>query len=148
MRQVVTIRRWGIGKFPAAPGNGGSVVPDSYTDRLVKYVPVETIIVWITVFGSTSAVAYNTEFFPLFARWALVLGAAGTWIYLRYWAEVQDYVQLACSAIGFVVWVHAFAVLPFAAFPWYNPIAGAILLPLYTALVPLVDGIPGRPGRS
>jgi len=146
MRQVVTTRRWGVGNYPPAPGNEGAVVPDSYADRLVKYVPVETVVVWIAVFGSISAVAYSTDFFPLFARWALILGAAGTWIYLRYVGQVRDYVQLACSAIGFVVWVHAFAVLPFAALPWYNPVVGAILLPVYTVIVPLVDGIPCREG--
>lgn len=120
--------------------------PDTYAERMLKYVPVETVVVWIAVFGSMSAVAYDTEFFPVFARWALILGAIGTVAYLWHHERVHDGVQLAVSTIGFVVWVHALAVLPFTAFPWYNPVAGACLLPVYTALVPLVDGIPGEGG--
>jgi hypothetical protein len=107
-----------------------------------KYVPVETVVVWIGVFGSMSAVAYNEEFFPLFARWALILGMIGTWMYLSYVELVRDRVQLAVSTFGFMVWVFALGVLPFSAFPWYNQVAAALLLPAYIVLVPLIDGIP------
>jgi hypothetical protein len=120
-------------------------VPDTYRERLLKLVPVETVILWIAVFGSMSAVASGAEFFPYFARWALILGAAGTWLYLWQVEHVRDPVQLALSTAGFVVWVHAFAVLPFAGFAWYNPVLAAALLPAYTAAVPLAYGLPGSP---
>jgi len=109
-----------------------------------KYVPVETVVAWIGVFGSMSAVAYNEEFFPLFARWALILGMIGTWMYLSYVEQVRDRVQLVVSTVGFMVWIFALGVLPFSAFPWYNQIAGALLLPAYVVLSPLIDIIPVR----
>ncbi len=142
MRQVVTARKFGVWERPGAGIIDREPARDTYRERLLKYVPVETVVLWIAVFGSVSAVAFNTEFFPLFARWALVIGTAMTWIYLQYGEGVHDGVQLAASTAGFVVWVHAFAVLPFSAFPWYNPVLAAVLLPVYTAIVPLLDGIP------
>jgi hypothetical protein len=147
MRQVVTHRTFGIWERPPSAGDlrgAPSPVADNYCDRLIKYTPVETVVVWIAVFGSISAVAYNTEFFPLFARYALIAGAILTWVYLQYVEHVHDGVQLGVATAGFVVWVHALGVLPFAAFPWYNPVAGAIFLPVYTALAPLVDCVPAR----
>jgi hypothetical protein len=145
MRQVVTARTFGVWKRPVG---GEPIATDNYTERLLKYVPVEAVVIWIAIFGSMSAVAYNADFFPLFARWALILGAAGTWLYLQYVEMVHDAVQLVISVIGFIVWVHAFAVLPFSAFSWYNPVLGALLLPAYTALVPLADGLPAWTKRT
>lgn len=148
MRQVITERTFGVFRR-AEPGVApGPCRVDGYWDRLVKYVPVETVVVWIAVFGSASAVASESFIFPLFARWALFLGAVATWLWLRYCADVRDWVQLAISTAGFVVWVHAFGVLPFSALPYYSPVAGAVLLPVYTALAPLVDGLPGGAGDS
>jgi hypothetical protein len=144
MRQVVSQRTAGGFGGPGADGCSGAIRPDPYLARLVKYVPVETVVIWIAIFGSTSAMPYNTDWFAIFARTSLIAGTAGTWLYLRFIADVHDVVQLVISTVAFVIWVHALAVLPFTAFPWYNPVAGALLLPVYTALVPLVDMIPAR----
>lgn len=147
-RQVITPRRIGVWERAGGGKDDGVLEPDTYRDRLLKYIPAETVVIWIAVFGSVSALASGAEFFPLFARWVLVIGTILTWIYLQYGEGVHDGVQLAISSAGFVVWVHAFAVLPFSALPYYNPVLSAILLPVYTALVPLVDGIPKKQCRQ
>lgn len=139
MRQVTTRRTFGVINEPWKPGTGGLDQYDSYMERMLKYVPVETVVVWIGVFGSMTAVAYNEEFFPIFARWALILGMTGTWAYLWYIGQVRDVIQLAVSTVGFMVWVYAFGVLPFSSFPWYNQVAAALLLPAYVILVPVID---------
>lgn len=141
MRQVVTGRTFGVREPPVSRRPGDQAAPDTYRERMQKYVPVETVVIWIGVFGSMSAVAYNDEFFPLFARWALILGMVGTWAYLACAEQVRDWVQLGISTIGFAVWVFALGVLPFAAFSWYNPVAGALLLPAYIVLAPMIDEI-------
>lgn len=144
MRQVVTRRTFGVRGLPKRERSGEQEGYDTCRERMQKYVPVETVVAWIGVFGSMSAVAYNEEFFPLFARWALILGMIGTWMYLSYVEQVRDRVQLVVSTVGFMVWIFALGVLPFSAFPWYNQIAGALLLPAYVVLSPLIDIIPVR----
>jgi len=144
VRQVVTRRTSGVRELPKRERSGEQEGYDTYRERMLKYIPVETVVVWIGIFGSMSAIAYNEEFFPIFARWALILGMIGTWIYLSHVEQVRDRVHLVVSTIGFMVWVFALGVLPFSAFPWYNQVAGALLLPAYVVLVPLIDVISER----
>jgi hypothetical protein len=140
MRQVVTGRTTGVWGPAAKKTPGVPESPDTYRERLIKYVPVETVALYIAVYGSVAAVAFHADFFQLFARWVLILGLVGTWCYLQIVESVHDWVQLLISTAGFFVWVFALGVVPFADFPWYNQVIAALLLPVYIALAPLVDG--------
>jgi hypothetical protein len=51
--------------------------------------------------------------------------------------KVGDLLQLGISTIAFVVWVFALGG-PFATVSWYQPIYGALLLPIFTFFVPMI----------
>ena len=117
---------------------------DTYRERLVKYVPVEVIALYISVYGIGYAVMGTDPLFVLISRWLLIAGIAGTLLYLWKAEGVSDAVQLSVSAIGFVAWVFALGVVPVSELPGYNQIAAAAFLPVYIFCTPLIDGIPRR----
>nr|WP_321350395.1 hypothetical protein [uncultured Methanoregula sp.] len=144
MRQVVTGRnQYAIG---SRPGNtaGSDTHPDTYRERLVKYIPVEIIVIYIALYGGTYALAGTDPLFVFPARWLIVAGFICTPVYLWTVEGVSDWVQLLISTLGFGIWVAALGVIPVADLPWYNQVAAAVLLPVYVFGTPLIDGIPGR----
>lgn len=109
--------------------------PDSYTDRLLKYVPAEVVALFITL----DALARSSADIPLFVYWAIFLFCmAGTYLYLWRVAKVRKHAQLAVSTVAFVVWVFALGG-PFAQFDWYTPIYGGLLLPIFTFAIALYE---------
>jgi hypothetical protein len=153
-RQVVTQRDVELAsKKPSAPARsalGGGVaaveeeevvdpskVPvgsdkkaDQFTDRLLKYIPAEVVVVYVFVEGlirnapaevPRGKVLWGVFFFLL----------AGTWVYLARVQRVSKKAQLAISTLAFAVWVFSLGG-PFQSFSWYNPFYGSVLLPLYT----------------
>jgi hypothetical protein len=58
-------------------------------------------------------------------------------VYLWRVSHVTKTVQLVIATISFAVWVFSLGG-PFAFFPWYQPIYGAVLLPLYTFAVGII----------
>ncbi|MFA4877104.1 MAG: hypothetical protein WC586_06790 [Methanoregula sp.] len=144
MRQVVTKRNY---ETVLARSAGNTAVPvscDSYRERLVKYVPVEVLALYVSVYGIGYAVMGTDPGFSLASRWILIAGIAATLLYLWKSEGVVDVVQLSISLIGFVAWAFALGVIPVSELPWYNQIAAAIFLSAYIFLTPLIDGIPDR----
>ncbi|MDO9550303.1 MAG: hypothetical protein Q7J03_04960 [Methanoregula sp.] len=115
---------------------------DSYRERLIKYTPVETIALFITVYGITYYLYGSEGWYPVVARWILILGILGTVLYLWKAENVTDVVQLGISAIGFFIWVYALGVIPVTSLPYYNAVVAGLLLVAYVFLAPLIDGIP------
>jgi len=144
MRLVVTQRNYDAlnTRAPGAPDN--EIRPDTYRERLVKYVPVEALVLYVAAYGSTYAAFSQEPWFPLLARWIFVAGTAGTFLYLWKCEKVTDWVQLVISTAGFVVWVFAFGVVTVAELSWYNQVAAALFLPVYVFGTPLVEGLPDR----
>jgi hypothetical protein len=117
---------------------------DSYRERLVKYVPVETLALFIAVYGITYYLSGSEEWYPLMARWILIAGILGTVLYLWQAEGVADIVQLAISTIGFVLWACALGVVTVTSLSYYNAIIAAALLVIWVFFAPFIDGIPDR----
>jgi len=143
MRLVVTQRNYDAVNTRTG-GTGGVVGMDTYRERLLKYVPVEGLVLFVAIYGGTYAVLGLQPYFPLLARWILLGCIAATLLWLWKVEGVDDVIQLAISCIGLVVWVFAFGVVPVAELPWFNQVAAAVFLPLYVFCTPLIGGRPER----
>jgi hypothetical protein len=112
--------------------------PDTYRDRLFKYIPGEVVALHLFL-SKTLAAATNA---PRFLGWAIfVVGLIATPCYLRYAQKVSAPTQLAVSTVAFAVWIFALGE-PFSAIEWYRPVYGALLLPVFTFFVALIDPPP------
>jgi hypothetical protein len=123
---------------PPAPKRGKAPSVDTYEARLFKLIPSEVIAMYIFLDGVMRSAPANVPAQAI--RWA-VFGTllCGTWFYLERVADVSKKAQLAASTLAFAVWVFSLGG-PFAAYPWYSYIYGAVLLPLYTFGVAIVLG--------
>lgn len=144
MRLVVTKRNYDSENTRAGGDRGIEIPMDSYRERLIKYVPVEMLALFVAAYGSAYAVLSFQPYFTLLARWILIAGIICTFLWLWKAAGVTDWVQLVISTFGFVIWVFAFGVVPVAELPGYNQVAAALFLPVYVFGTPLVEGIPDR----
>jgi peptidoglycan/LPS O-acetylase OafA/YrhL len=144
VRLVVTKRNYNILNTGGPGAAGEEIRPDSYRERLVKYIPVEALVLYVAAYGSTYATLSFQPYFSLIARWIFLAGIAATLLWLWKVEGVKDWVQLAISTFGFVVWVFALGVVPVAELPWYNQVAAALFLPVYVFGTPLIEGIPER----
>jgi hypothetical protein len=113
---------------------------DTYTDRLVKYIPAEVVAVYLAVagmIGDPNATAAN--------RWALWLSfgiiAVLTPPYLRRVAMVSKKSQVVISTLAFVVWVYYLGG-PFTTFGWYEgtgKMAALVVFTLFTFAAPIFE---------
>lgn len=110
--------------------------PDDYQSRLLKYIPAEVVAVYLTLEGIVKSAA-DQQIWLLWVIFGLLL--IGTPLYLWRVAKVPRKVQLSISTIAFAVWIFALGG-PFASQTWYEPVYGAILLPIYTFFVPIIIG--------
>ena len=143
MRMIITKRSSVAGK----DGTGaawGKPAPDSYRERLFKYIPAEVVVLYVAVYGIAYAMFAADPLFSLMARWILIAGIVGTPLYLWKAGQVTDWVQLVISTAGFVLWACALGVVPVSEMPGYNQIIASLALPLYVVLSPLIEGIPER----
>jgi hypothetical protein len=109
--------------------------PDSYTDRLTKYIPAEVVALYLTI----DALVRSSPHFPAAFYWAVFLFCLfGTYLYLWRIEKVRKKLQLHISGGAFAVWVFAIGG-PFAHLGWYDPIYAGILLPMFTFSVALIE---------
>jgi membrane-bound ClpP family serine protease len=142
MRLVVTRRNRDAVLSDAKGDLGQSAPNDSYRERLIKYIPVETIALFIAVYGITYYLYGTGSWYPIVARWCLILGFICTVLYLWKVENITDLVQLGISAIGFLIWVCALGVITVTSLPFYNAIVAGLLLFAYVFIAPLIDGVP------
>ncbi|MEI7857305.1 MAG: hypothetical protein WCH85_07365 [Methanomicrobiales archaeon] len=143
MRLVVTRRNRDAVLSKAKGEASRDTTPnDTYRERLIKYTPVETIALFIAVYGITSYLCGTEPWYPVVARWIMILGTLGTVLYLWKAENISDIVQLGISAIGFLIWVYALGVITVTSLPFYNAIVAGLLLVAYVFLAPLADGVP------
>jgi len=111
-------------------------VPDEYLSKVLKLIPAEVVSLYIALAGiivvGGQAVNGEALFWFIF-----VVCLIGTPLYLMKITKVGDLLQLGISTIAFVVWVFALGG-PFATLTWYQPIYGALLLPIFTFFVPMI----------
>ncbi|HEY6250120.1 MAG TPA: hypothetical protein VI685_09165 [Candidatus Angelobacter sp.] len=119
---------------------------DQFTDRLLKYIPAEVVVVYAFVDGLIRNAPSDVP------REKLLWGVfffllAGTWVYLARVQKVSKKMQLAISTLAFAVWVFSLGG-PFVSFSWYKPFYGSVLLPLYTFGVSAIQAqSPASAGR-
>jgi hypothetical protein len=143
VRLVVTKRNRGAVLLGASGIIHEGIPEDSYRERLIKYIPVETLALFIAAYGITFYLSGSETWYPLMARWILIAGILGTVLYLWKAEDVTDVIQLAISTAGFVIWTCALGVITVASLPYYNAVVAGVLLIVYVFGAPLIDGLPG-----
>ena len=119
-------------RFPAE-----TVARDGYFDRLFKYIPAELVAGYIFVLGVVKQLTNAGEIMVF--QWSLfVIFCILTPLYLWRVQKVQKIQQHIISLLSFIVWVFALGG-PFALSEWYNPVYGAILLPVFTLIVAIIE---------
>jgi hypothetical protein len=120
---------------------------DDYGTKLLKLIPAEIVAVFITIDGIIRS-ADRTDAMPWIYWLVFVVLTLGTYLYVSRAADLpllsKPSWQALLSTISFVVWVFAVGG-PFKDLNWYDPVYGAILLPLYTFLIPLLIPLPVWP---
>ena len=144
MRLVITKRNRDAVLLDASGRVSRGIPDDSYRERLIKYIPSETIALFIAVYGITNYLSGSETWYPLMARWILVAGILGTLLYLWQAEGVTDLVQLGISTIGFVFWACALGVVTVASLPFYNAVVAAVLLIVWVFGAPFIEGIPEK----
>lgn len=108
---------------------------DKYASRLIKYIPVEVITLYLTL----DALVRSSATIPHSIYWSIfIVGVLGTYLYLWRVEKVNKQKQLAISVGAYCVWVFALGG-PFEFFSWYNSIYGGLLLPIYTFFIAIIE---------
>jgi hypothetical protein len=116
-----------------------SAVPgsDDYKSRLMKYIPGEVVVLYLTLDGTVNSASIETSLKSQLLWSIFLILLFGTWLYLSKIEKVTKKTQLFISTIAFAIWVFTLGG-PFASLSWYLPLYGAILLPLYTFFVAMI----------
>ena len=108
--------------------------PDTYRDRLFKYIPGEVV----TLYLALSAIIASATDAPHFLSWVIFFVCLiGTPFYLRSLDKATPSLQLIISTLAFAVWIFALGG-PFANIQGYKQVYGAVLLPIFTFLVAII----------
>ena len=110
---------------------------DTFKDRLLKYIPGEIVAAFIFVQGLIVSATANTDENSMLYWMVFIAFAILTPLYLWKLMDVKKVVQLIISFFAFIVWVFAIGG-PFISLEWYQPLYGAVLLPIFTLLVAIV----------
>ncbi|WP_340110989.1 hypothetical protein [Maribellus mangrovi] len=111
---------------------------DTYSDRLMKYIPAEIIALYLTFDTIIRSAQTQPDsigvinwiiFFFCFLAIILVLVKKD---------NVKSLVQISISLGAFIVWIFALGGPFKETFDWYRELYGALLLPAYTFLVPFI----------
>ena len=115
----------------------GTATRDGYFDRLFKYIPAELVAGYIFVLGVVNQLTDAGEI-RMFQWLLFIVFCTLTPLYLWRVQKVLKVQQHIISLLSFVVWVFALGG-PFALSEWYNPVYGAILLPVFTLIVAIIE---------
>ena len=115
----------------------GTATRDGYFDRLFKYIPAELVAGYIFVLGVVKQLTDAGEI-RIFQWLLFIVFCILTPLYLWRVQKVLKVQQHIISLLSFVVWVFALGG-PFALNGWYNPVYGAILLPVFTLVVAIIE---------
>ena len=124
---------------PRAPqtGKNSGAEADGYQERLVKYIPADVIALYLAIEGVLKTAGAQVPVGAI--RWVVfILLLPATWLYLSRVARISKRQQIQISVVSFAVWVFSLGG-PFTELRWYDPIYGAIILPLYTFIVPIFE---------
>ena len=123
-----------------ASGQSGAerTQPDEYKDRLIKYIPTEIVTLYLSVLGVLAAATDLPTERASILKWAVfAVMLVLTYLYQRFSLNIKKIEQLIIGVISFAVWAFTLPPGPFHDLKWYNPIYGALLLPIYTFAIAL-----------
>lgn len=117
--------------------------PDDYRDRLIKYIPAESVALYVAVdkmvnshYGLSTLTAdsvVSTQ--AVIVSWAiLALGIIGTPIYLyrRKLSGQPWLLNAVISTIAFVLWAYTLSGSVFLVHQWYSVFAAGLFAPIFT----------------
>lgn len=116
---------------------------DDYLSRVLKHIPSEIVMAYVAIDGVLRT-SYNTNVWAerqtlLTLLWIIL---AALTILTPFWLwrvmRVRRPAQLFISTLSVPVWLFALGG-PFALLDWYEPAFGAIVLPLYTLIIPIIS---------
>jgi hypothetical protein len=118
---------------------------DDYKDRLVKYIPAESVALYtftdklVTAYYGINELGVPTKvpadmLFSTIPWVLIILGVIGTPIYLyRSRLPGQVWVMHAIiSTIAFVLWAYTLHGSVFLIHQWYNPLLAGLMAPIFT----------------
>ena len=116
---------------------------DTYLSRVLKYIPSEIVMAYISIDGMLRT-CYNPNLWAdrqmlLKLLWivsAILTAITPLWLWRV--MRVRRFSQLFISTISVPVWLFALGG-PFSLLGWYRPALGAIVLPLYTLILPIIS---------
>lgn len=111
--------------------------------RVLKYIPSEIVMAYITIDGVLRT-CYNPNVWAdrqilLKVSWIIaatltILTPLWLWRVMR----VRRFSQILISTVSVPVWLFALGG-PFVFLDWYRSALGAVVLPLYTLILPIVS---------
>ena len=116
---------------------------DDYMSRVLKHIPSEIVMAYIAIDGVLRT-SYNpnvrADRLMLEKLLWITVGILTVITPLWLWRvmRVRRVSQLFISTLSIVVWFFALGG-PFAMLDWYKPALGAVALPLYTLIVPIIS---------
>ena len=116
---------------------------DDYMSRVLKHIPSEIIMAYIAIDGVLRT-SYNPNVWAdrlmLEKLLWITVGTLTVLTPLWLWRvmRVRRVSQLLISTLSVIVWFFALGG-PFALLDWYEPAFGAVALPLYTLIVPIIS---------
>ena len=107
---------------------------DAYLDKIVKYIPSEVVALYLSL-----DLICRSNAGDAWLRWLILgFGFVATPLYLWRIQSVRKWIQLLISTAAFLVWAFALGG-PFVTLSWYKPVYGAVLLPMFTFIMPLIN---------
>lgn len=127
------------GAVAGAPGGVPEVGEDQYKDKLLKFIPADIIAIYLTLHGLVPVLPADAPKRTLY--WIIffvILAIAIPW--QRMVAKIQKWPQVWIGFGAFIVWAITVGD-PFTHdnFSWYYNAYGAMILALYTFLIPLLE---------
>jgi hypothetical protein len=133
-------RRINTVSLQAANGGGGGK-PDSYSDRIVKFIPSEVVAGWLAVTTAIKSAAQPPNECTMWIIFAagLLFAAAWTWRQTSEAGKKPPYIQITVSTIAFFVWAYATGGgLPQWPGTIYQPLTATLMLVGFSLLSGLV----------
>lgn len=129
-----------MGSVAAAPSAPPVAEADQYKDRLLKYIPADVVAIYVTLRGIMESVVQPAPTRVLYwVIFGLLLVVTVPW--QRRVAGIGSWSQVLIGTGAFVFWAvslgHPFSTDGLGQ--WWQPAYGALLLALYTFLIPLFE---------
>jgi len=138
-RRVVTMKNTSMLKAVGAP-TAIQYPTDNYMAKLFKFIPAEIVVAFVTIDGIIRSITQiSTWFYWIIFFLLLILTPLYIWRVTTESNKPPAVMQIIISTIAFIIWVFTLGG-PFHYLSWYQPIYGAVLLPIYTLIIPIVVG--------